>query len=163
MLQNKDLLPHPTQRLGAIYLLFDMYRNELNTHPFASVFVHLLVCAHFSNDVVFNSVESPSWESHSVCFWRGNSKMYLECGYEGILDTGWVRSRSSLIYILYANQPFALTHGFPICHCSTMKLTVIFWWIFERNFTNTVLVIFVVESTDGWGRRSCIRLSLGHT
>lgn len=43
MLQNKDLLPHPTQRLGAIYLLFDMYRNELSTHPFASVFVHLLV------------------------------------------------------------------------------------------------------------------------
>ena len=44
MLQHKDLLPHPAQRLSAIYLLFDMYKNELGTHPLASVFVHLLVC-----------------------------------------------------------------------------------------------------------------------
>jgi len=43
MLQNQDLLPHPTQRLAAVYLLYDMFRAEpIANNPFGSVFIHLL-------------------------------------------------------------------------------------------------------------------------
>ena len=43
MLQNQDLLPHPTQRLAAVYLLYDMFRSEpIANNPFGSVFIHLL-------------------------------------------------------------------------------------------------------------------------
>ncbi|XP_052801509.1 CCR4-NOT transcription complex subunit 11-like [Mya arenaria] len=44
LLQNRDLLPHPTQKLAAIFLLYEMYRADqpIAHNPFASVFVHLL-------------------------------------------------------------------------------------------------------------------------
>ncbi|KAK6183911.1 hypothetical protein SNE40_002335 [Patella caerulea] len=43
LLQNRDLLPHPTQKLAAIYLLYDMYKTDnVSVNPFAPVFIHLL-------------------------------------------------------------------------------------------------------------------------
>ena len=45
LLQNRDLLPHPTQRLAAVFILYEMYKIDqpVAANPFASVFVHLLV------------------------------------------------------------------------------------------------------------------------
>ena len=45
LLQNRDLLPHPTQRLAAVFILYEMYKADqpVAANPFASVFVHLLV------------------------------------------------------------------------------------------------------------------------
>ena len=44
LLQNRDLLPHPTQRLAAVYLLYEMYKNDpVSSNPFISVFLHLVV------------------------------------------------------------------------------------------------------------------------
>ncbi len=46
MLQQHDLIPRPTQRLVALFLLYEMYSKEisiLSQNPFATVFLKLLV------------------------------------------------------------------------------------------------------------------------
>lgn len=44
LLQNKDLVVHPTQRLVCIYFLYDMYRTEqIKSNPFSCVFFYLVV------------------------------------------------------------------------------------------------------------------------
>ena len=44
LLQNKDLLPYQTQRLAAVYLVYEMYKQEsIVSTPFAPLFVHILV------------------------------------------------------------------------------------------------------------------------
>jgi hypothetical protein len=44
LLQNKDLIVHPTQRIVCIFFLYDMYRSDpIASNPFASVFISLVV------------------------------------------------------------------------------------------------------------------------
>lgn len=44
LLQNKDLIVHPTQRIVCAYLLYDMYRTDAVTlNPFVSVLTNLVV------------------------------------------------------------------------------------------------------------------------
>ena len=44
LLQNPDLLPSPSQRLAAVLLLHELFKQDTQTfHPFTSIFVHLLV------------------------------------------------------------------------------------------------------------------------
>ena len=53
MLQNPDLLSHPTQKLAAIFLLYEMYKTDpIAVNPFASVFVHLLVSTENSSSII---------------------------------------------------------------------------------------------------------------
>ncbi|XP_014775637.1 CCR4-NOT transcription complex subunit 11 [Octopus bimaculoides] len=57
LLQNRDLLPNPTQKLAAIFLLYEMYRNEpAANNPFAPVFVHLLKATPENQDVGQNDL-----------------------------------------------------------------------------------------------------------
>ena len=44
LLQHKDLLPLPSQRVAAIFILHELYRSELqqNGHPFTQFFIELL-------------------------------------------------------------------------------------------------------------------------
>jgi len=43
LLQHRDLLPHPTQKLAAIFILYEMYKSDpMASNPFATVFLHLL-------------------------------------------------------------------------------------------------------------------------
>jgi hypothetical protein len=44
LLQNRELIPHQSQRLVCIFLLFEMYRTDtISSNPFAPLFIHLLV------------------------------------------------------------------------------------------------------------------------
>lgn len=44
MIRQSDLLTSPSQRMVALYLLYDMFRAEsIDMNPFVSVFVHLLI------------------------------------------------------------------------------------------------------------------------
>ncbi|XP_065842234.1 CCR4-NOT transcription complex subunit 11-like [Oscarella lobularis] len=44
LLTDKDLLPGPAQRIGAIFILYDMYKTDLmSSHPFAPFFAEFLV------------------------------------------------------------------------------------------------------------------------
>lgn len=44
LIRQSDLLTSPSQRIVALYLLYDMYRAEsIHLNPFVAVFVHLLV------------------------------------------------------------------------------------------------------------------------
>lgn len=43
LLQNRELIPHQSQRLVCIFLLFEMYRTDtISSNPFAPIFIHLL-------------------------------------------------------------------------------------------------------------------------
>jgi hypothetical protein len=52
LLQNRELIPHPTQRVVCIYLLYEMYRSDtVAANPFAPLFIHLLVISHFLKSI----------------------------------------------------------------------------------------------------------------
>ncbi|XP_059150855.1 CCR4-NOT transcription complex subunit 11-like [Physella acuta] len=43
LLQHRDLLPHPTQKLAAVFILYEMYKTDpVSANPFAAVFLNLL-------------------------------------------------------------------------------------------------------------------------
>ncbi|XP_012940567.1 CCR4-NOT transcription complex subunit 11 isoform X2 [Aplysia californica] len=43
LLQHRDLLPHPAQKLAAIFILYEMYKSDaVAANPFATVFLNLL-------------------------------------------------------------------------------------------------------------------------
>uniref|UniRef100_A0A0B7AGW6 CCR4-NOT transcription complex subunit 11 n=2 Tax=Arion vulgaris TaxID=1028688 RepID=A0A0B7AGW6_9EUPU len=43
LLQHRDLLPHPTQKLASVFLLYEMYKTDpVSANPFATVFLNLL-------------------------------------------------------------------------------------------------------------------------
>ncbi|GFN96198.1 Ccr4-not transcription complex subunit 11 [Plakobranchus ocellatus] len=43
LLQHRDLLPHPTQKLAAVFILYEMYQSDpVSANPFATVFLNLL-------------------------------------------------------------------------------------------------------------------------
>lgn len=47
LLQNKDLIVNPIQRIACIFFLYDMYRNDpIVVNPFATVFTSLIVNFH---------------------------------------------------------------------------------------------------------------------
>ncbi len=44
LLQNEDLIPEETQKLSALFILYELYRNDnILNNPFVSVFVQILV------------------------------------------------------------------------------------------------------------------------
>ncbi|GAB6033606.1 CCR4-NOT transcription complex subunit 11, variant 2 [Chamberlinius hualienensis] len=58
LLQQTDLLPNASQRLVAIFLLFDIYRADpVSTNPFAPVFVRLLTVQEESLKIVGKKLE----------------------------------------------------------------------------------------------------------
>lgn len=43
LLQHRDLLPHQTQKLAAVFILYEMYKTDpVSANPFAAVFLNLL-------------------------------------------------------------------------------------------------------------------------
>lgn len=68
LLQNKDLIINPSQRIACIFFLYDMYRNDpIAVNPFSTVFTSLIVNLSLKTFFILkNSLKNSSKEERNI-------------------------------------------------------------------------------------------------